>query len=117
MTVHYHKYENSTLTDKRLRGTTRDLYDFMLAQSHLNSEDFCMSIAELAEGINVSSETARFHLNRLIYFGFVERILRKDNTRRKWNLKSRFIVHKIVPADTVPGKKLDTVEYLSLIHI
>ena len=105
----FHKYDNSTLADKRLCGTTRDLYDFMLAQSHIYKKDFCMSIEELGEGITKSPDTARYHLNRLIRMGYVTRILRKDATRRKWNLKSRFIVHDI-PLDTILP---DPVEYIN----
>ena len=110
MSVHFHKYENQTLTDKRLTGTTRTLYDFMLAQSNLHGNDFIMSIAELAEGIMRSSETTRSHLGKLIVMGFVTRILRRDFARRKWNLKSRFIVHPIAQG-TLPQEQSELVEY------
>ena len=112
MTVHYHKYENETLTNKKLKGTARDLYDFMLAQSHLRYRDFCMSIAELAEGILRSPETTRKYLNYLVCMGFVTRILRRDSARRKWNLKSRFIVHDVAQ-NVIPQEQPILLEYIT----
>lgn len=95
MSVHFHQYENATLTDKRLSGTTRTLYDFMLAHAHLHTNDFCMTIRELAEGISRVASTVHFHLNRLITLGFITRTLQKDPHNPKWNQESRFTVHKI----------------------
>ena len=99
MLIHFHQYENATLTDKRLSGTTRTLYDFMFAHSHLKSHDFSMSIRQLAEGISRAMITARFHLNKLIAMGFVTRILQKDSFNPRWNKESRFIVHQIPTID------------------
>ena len=97
MAVHFHRYENKTLMDNRLRGTNRDIYDFMLALSYLNSNDLTISITEIAEGIGKSYETTRIHLNQIIGMGFIKRIIRKDATRKKWNLKNRYIVIDIAP--------------------
>ena len=107
---HFHRYENAILVDKRLKGTARDLYDFMLAQSHIYEGDFVMSIAELAEGIMRSPDTTRSWLNYLIALGLVTRIFRKDSARRKWNLKSRFIVHQVISEET-PQEQQNLVEY------
>lgn len=85
MAVHFHKYENRTLADKRLKGTTRDLYDLMLSLSHLQEHDLVISIAELAEGIDRSYETTRIHLKKLIELGYVTRI--------SVDRKKRYIVH------------------------
>ncbi|MBQ6664085.1 MAG: ATP-binding protein [Synergistaceae bacterium] len=110
--VHYHKYENITLTNKKLYGTARTLYDFMLAQSYLHSNDFVMSIAELAEGINRSSATTRRHLNYLIRMGFVTRVFRKDTAIRNWNLKSLFIVHPVALGTEIQ-EQVNPVEYVT----
>lgn len=85
MAVHFHKYENQTLADKRLKGTTRDLYDLMLAKSRVRKHDLVISISELAEGIGRSYETTRIHLKKLIELGYV--------TRFSVNRKKRYIVH------------------------
>ena len=108
MAVHFHKCENQTLADKRLKGTTRDLYDLMLSMSHLQDHDLVISIAELAQGIMRTYETTRLHLKKLIRLGFVVRILRKDATRTKWNLKSRYVVFDI-PSEPQP----DVIEYFN----
>ena len=91
MAVHFHKYENQTLADKRLKGTTRDLYDLMLSLSHLQDHDLVISIAELAQGIMRTYETTRIHLKKLIELGYV--------TRFSVNRKKRYIVH-IVAQET-----------------
>ena len=110
--VHYHKYENVTLTNKKLYGTARTLYDFMLAQSYLHSNHFVMSITELAEGINRSATTTRRHLNYLIRMGFVTRTFRKDATIRNWNLKSLFIVHPVALGTEIQ-EPVNQVEYVT----
>ena len=114
--VHYHKYENITLINKKLYGTARTLYDFMLAQSYLRTNDFVMSIAELAEGISRTPATTRIHLNTLIKLGFVTRIFRKDATIRNWNLKSLFIVHPVAIPPVALGAEnqepVNPVEYV-----
>ena len=91
--VHYHKYENVTLTNKKLYGTARTLYDFMLAQSYLHSNHFVMSITELAEGINRSATTTRRHLNYLIR-------------------KSLFIVHPVALGTEIQ-EPVNQVEYVT----
>lgn len=108
MSIHYHKYENATLTDKRLRGTNRDIYDFMLALSHIHNCDLVISISEIAEHLSLSYETTRIHLKQLINMGFIQRIIRKDDIRKKWNLKNRYIVCDI-PSAPHP----DAVEYIN----
>ena len=110
--VHYHKYENVTLTNKKLYGTARTLYDFMLAQSYLHSNHFVMSIAELSEGINRSATTTRRHLNYLIRMGFVTRTFRRDAAIRNWNLKSLFIVHPVALGTEIQ-EPVNPVEYVT----
>ena len=117
MSVHYHHYENKTLMDKRLRGTNRDIYDFMLALSHLHHNDLVISIAEIAEGISKSYETTRIHLNEIICMGFIKRIIRKDATRTRWNLKNRYIVIDIVPDNTPQRTIPEPIEYVIQGHL
>ena len=79
MAVHFHKCENQTLADKRLKGTTRDLYDLMLAKSRVRKHDLVISIAELAQGIMRTYETTRLHLKKLIELGYVTSIPNEEN--------------------------------------
>ena len=112
MSVHFHQYENLTLTDKRLTGTTRTLYDFMVAQSFISTHDFTMRIADLAKGIQRSPQTTRIHLKKLIVLGFVTRIFRRDVSCPKWNHSSRFIVHPVAQDNINSVQQQNLVEYI-----
>ena len=91
----FHKYNNETLADKELYGTTRTLYNVMLALSNIHTHELCKSVPFLAACICKSPYTARRHLDKLVAMGYVTRIFRKSKDNPRWNLPNIYVVHEV----------------------
>lgn len=78
--------------DPRLEGTTCNLFGILLTLAGMSGR-ICIKSKELAELLNRKPCTVRVHLNKLIAFGYVERILRKSKYDPKQNIASLFIIH------------------------
>ena len=92
--VYFHQYLDVELSDPRLYGTTRTLYDYLLQRSNISTHQTPnIPILEMALYLRRNPATVRKHLKKLIALRYIKRIFCKNEFNPAWNMPSYFIVY------------------------